>query len=258
MNLHRFGNSALVAAFCLSLCTSASAAIMYGNASDIPPGVITYTNVTESSSTDPVPPPRFGAPDVVVNTLDFDPVSFGANSTSGGADITDVQLNFGIKMLPGTGITSLLIAEGGDFSLNGAGTSATQVIASILARVTIQAVDGVMLATPITVLGNSSVDFDLTSNPGASFWDNGLLLEFGPALVSAGIPFVSGVTMAEVVIDDQLIAISQPTSIAFIAKKDFVITPGGDLETNEIPEPTSALVGVLALAGFAACRRTVC
>lgn len=232
---------------------------MYGNASDIPPGVVLYTNVTESSTTELVPPARFGAPTVSVNTLDFDPVSFGANATSGAADITDGQLNFGIKTLPGTGLTSLLFTEGGDYSLVGAGTAATQVIAGVSARVTIQAVDGIMLATPIVVFGSSSVDYDLAANAGVlQGWNNGLLVEFGPALVLAGIDFESGVTMAEVAVDDQLIAISQPTSIAFIAKKDFVVTPGGDLETNEIPEPTSALIGVLALAGFATCRRNAC
>jgi hypothetical protein len=61
-----------------------------------------------------------------------------------------------------------------------------------------------------------------------------------------GVPFIVGATKAEVVINNQLVAISEPASVAFIAKKDFVIGIVPDLGT--VPEP-----GTLAMAGVALC-----
>src|SRR3954452_7091132 len=69
-----------------------AAVINYGNSGDIPPG-ITFTNVMESSGTDPVP--LYGPPSYFTTGMDFDPPSFVASATDGAGDITDGQLNFG-------------------------------------------------------------------------------------------------------------------------------------------------------------------
>ena len=236
-----------------------AAPINYGDFDDIPPGVVTYTDVTESTSTDEEP--LFGAPTVTVNQLDFDPSGFGASASNGDIDITDGQLNFGFETLPGTGIRSLLIEEGGDYSfLNG--EAATSVNFGVFAKVTVTEVDGVTL--PLVGPGSQ---FEVIVNNGSSFtspgglvqnapWSLGTLVELGPALASNGFGPDAAVTAGEFVLNNTLIAASESGSLAFIAKKDFTITPGGPLDPdNVIPEPTAALLAGLALAGVVARRR---
>ncbi len=59
----------------------------------------------------------------------------------------------------------------------------------------------------------------------------------------AAMSIAGNATKIDVVINDQLIALSEPLSAAFIAKKEFII----DVDP-EIPEPST-----LALAGAAFC-----
>lgn len=243
------------------LAAPVQAAIMYGDFDDYPPGVVMYTDVTESSSTDLVPPPLYGAPDISGNELDFDPTGFGANAANGTppADITDGQLNFGFMTLPGTGMNSLFISEGGDYSLLNGGTAATSVQASMLVSVEISHVDGVALDSPLTVQGLSTFSADAASSPGPNFWNNTLFVDFGPTLLNAGYGPESLATKGEVVINNQLAAFSEtdPNTIAFIAKKDFKIIPGGELDDDDvIPEPASAMLAVLGLTAVAARRRS--
>lgn len=215
------------------LSATQAAPIAYSDASDIPPGVLTYTDIEEDSATDPIP--LFGAPDVSVNTLDFDPSGFVSTTTGGPLDITDGQLNFGFNALPNTGVTSLLFEEGGDYSFTGVGGAGTTVSASLLVSVKILEVDHVTLATPIVVNKSMSFSADMgTEGVGADFWDFGLLVELGAAIAPG---YQHGVTLAEVVLNNQLTSNSEEDSAAFIAKKDFTVTPGGDLDPNEIPEP---------------------
>src|SRR5690349_6889205 len=70
-----------------------AATINYGNFGPVPPGV-TFTNVSESSGTDPVP--LYGPPTPFTTGLDFDPQNFVSSANGGTQDVTDGQLNFGI------------------------------------------------------------------------------------------------------------------------------------------------------------------
>lgn len=249
------------AVFCaLALFTAGNAlagSVSYGDFSDPPEGVVMYLDVTESGDN----APQYGEPEIDVNTLDFEPGKapanqFIASSAGGGAESTDGQLNFDLMIsdLFLNGVTSLLIEESGDYDLFGSGTSLTQVGAGIFIEVDIMEVDGVALDEVVEVVGSSFVSFDLpTDGPVlAAPWSNGLLVEFGPALSAAGIDFEYGVTKAEVAINDTLAAISEATSIAEIVKKDFTITPGGELEPNEIPEPASIVLMLMSLLGGSA------
>jgi hypothetical protein len=80
----------------LGLCATAAtgASISYPDQGPIPSGV-TFTNISESSGTDPVP--LYGAPTAFPVGLDFNPMSFTAFGTGGSSDITDGQLNFTVQ-----------------------------------------------------------------------------------------------------------------------------------------------------------------
>jgi hypothetical protein len=235
------GALAVLASVLFAASSSHAASINYGNFDDVPPGVVMYLDVTESSGTDPVP--LYGAPTAIHNTLDFDPVGFASSSAGGGADVTDGQLNFTAMSVAGAAIKEIALFEGGDFSLVGFGTAVTQVIVSLSMIIEIVEVDGLALVTPIVVQVSDSSNADLVSDAGSlQFWDFSLGTDLDTALVNAGQQFTRGVTKANVVIDNQLVTFSEPSSVAFIAKKDFGITI--------VPEPTTLALVMLGMLGL--------
>jgi len=221
----------------LMLSASAHAAtINYFNFGPVPPGY-TFIDVTESSGTDAVP--LYGPPVPFAIGLDFDPKNFIATSVGGGGDVTDGQLNFSVAAggkAPGIGVINLF--EAGDYSLSGAGTKATQVLAGAILRATVTEINGVKVAPINLIPVNASVSFDLVANPGiVQPWSLGLALNVAGQLAPG-----QNATRVDVVINNQLLAFSESATLAFIAKKDFVIG------IIPVPEPTTMLLGV---SGFA-------
>jgi hypothetical protein len=220
-----------------------AAAISYGNSPDIPPG-ITFGNVTESSGTDPVP--LYGPPSYFTTGMDFDPLGFVSVSTDGDADVTDGQLNFSVGDTPGGtlfGINTINLFEAGDFTLAGVGTAATQAFAGAIIRVTVTEINGAPVAPIPLATSNASVGFNLVSNPGiVQPWSLGTSIN-----VDAQLPAGQDATKVEVSIDNQLGTNSEAASIAFIAKKEFIINVG----TFPVPEPAS--FAMVALLGGATC-----
>lgn len=245
---HRWGAASVVAFVALAIAPLAQAAsINYGNFGPVAPG-ISFLNVIESSGTDGVP--LYDVPAPFATGLDFDPLSFGASASAGSADITDGQLNFTIHGQDGMGgdvaITSVTLSESGLYNLFGVGTAATQVSLGAIMNLKVTEIDGVAVA-PITLIGNASLQRDLVADPGVvQPWNLSILIDVSAELSSLNVPFVTGATRAEVVINNSLIAISEAASTASVTKTDFVISivPTPD----NIPEPSS-----IALAGVALC-----
>ena len=233
------------AAFALALSllgtasVSRAASISYGNFGPIPPGVM-FVDVKESSGTDAVP--LYGAPTPFTTGLDFDPTSFVSASAGGGADVTDGQLNFTVMAGNGKAITDLLISEAGDYTLAGIGTTVSSVSAGLsVASLKVLEVSGAPVS-PITIAGpNASVTYNIVSNGGIGKpWSLGL-----------NVPItVANATKVEVALNNTMLAISEPTSVAFIAKKDFVVGISTIDRNDIVPEPSAIALLVTALGGL--------
>jgi hypothetical protein len=241
-----------------------AASINYGNFNvPSPPTSVMFLGVTESSGTDAVPLYGPPTPTVVPVGLDFDPQSFVASSAGGGADLTDGQLNFTVmgnlqqqgNKIVGNGISAISLNEAGDISLGGFGTAATQVFAGAILTAKITAIDGNPIA-PITLTPvNASINKNLIANPGfAQPWSLGLTVDIQGALNLLSVPYQIGATKVEVFLNNTLAAISEPTSVALIAKKDFGISIIPDPGDFDIPEPSTAIMAFVALVGLAGAR----
>ena len=210
---------------------AAAVPINHGNFVGI---TVKYLQVIEDSLTDTTP--LFGAPTLSGETLNFNPVGFGASSTGGLApDITDGNLTFTVEAKPNRFIDQLLFSEAGDYTIFGSGTIATAATVSAPVFIDIVEVDGISI-NPISLqlqmtFSPSGGTYDLINDPGFGVtWNGSLGVDLTQALIDANEPFVSGVTKVDVDLDNILTAISEPGSSATIGKKDvkgFSVT-GGD------------------------------
>ncbi len=199
--------------------------------------------------------PKFGTPTVIGNTLDFDPTGFSTTSIGGVPSLMDVQLNLIMMSHINHAITEIQIDELGDFTLGGSGSAVTQVnYALSLASVKVLAIDGVNLIAPITLTGLSvSGSKNLAANPGTGLWSLSANLDVNAALMDQGESFDLGATKISIALDNTLTALSEASSLAFVAKKDasgVVITV-----ITTVPEPTGFMVCCLSLFGVVAQRR---
>jgi len=225
-----------------------AASINYGNVGPVPPG-ITFTQVTESSTTDTVP--LYGPPAPFATGLDFTPLAFGAFSANGGADLTDGQLNFGVEGSGPKGIGQISLFEAGDYTLAGAGTPATNVFAGATLRVTVNEINNVAV-TPFNLApASGSFSDSLPPTVILSPWSLGVTVNVGAQLAALFGPNATA-TDIDVVIDNALGAFSEPATVAFIAKKEFVIDV---VAVDVIPEPATFAMAGVALCGIVLASR---
>jgi hypothetical protein len=245
----------------LVLAAPASAVpINYG---DFAGTTVTYEQVTEDSITDPTP--LFGAPTVSANTLDFNPVGFGAFGQNGGFDTTDGNLAFTITATPGNFITDITFSEFGTAALVdalGSGTNTTRARVTTPVFVDIIEVDGIGI-DPVSF--NTSLLFSYTpaiTDPNQQtvrlgddgefdgLWSGSLLIDVNQVLTDAGEPFSIGATKVKIDLDNRLLAVSETGTSALIDKKDVK-----GFSVTVVPEPSSAALLLLGVAGLTALAR---
>lgn len=252
--LHLSGRVPLIAALlCFALQAHASVLFStnYGNYSAVS---VCYNDVSESSGTDANA--LYNAPSITGNTLNFNPdfTAFADGSEGNASDTTDGQLGFDICTLGGNFIDELVFSERGDYSFSSFGNTAlVDVSASFIVEVL--DVDGVELLTPV----NGEVMMTFSPNDEGTFsfsgfgltgllgWTGSMSMNILDLLTTNDVPFINGATKIHVELDNQLQALAQSGTEAFIAKKDFQ-----GFSVTSIPEPSSlVLIGLTAsMIGF--------
>ena len=215
-----------------------------------------YLDVTEDSRNQPQA--LFGAPSILGNTLDFDPLTFGANvsSVAGGSNslIVDGQLNFTVmsndSSIP---ISMVQFTEAGDYTLAGLGNAQATASVSAPVRWSITHVDGNPLMAPISgsdslsftpTAGNFSLPNDLGTG---ALWDGELTVHVAAFAAANGI--MGNVTKVEFALDNTLAVAAADGGSAAIFKKDF-----SGVVIN-IPEPHSLVLLGIGSLGLLRLRR---
>lgn len=204
---------------------------------------VDYINISEDTRAEPLA--LFGPPDIVGNTMDFDPVRFTAQVSSvvgtTVSEIVDGQLNFTVRSKGGFDLTNVQISEAGDFTLAGLGTAQATAMTFAPVRWTITHVDGSVLAAPLSgasqLAFTPSDTFALPSTVGT--WEGFLDIDLVTPLRNDGIGgFASTV---EFVMDNSLSVAASNGGSSFIAKKDFAGV------SISVPEPAHYFVSTLSL-----------
>ena len=216
---------------------------------------VEFLGVKEDSITDGLP--LFDKPILVLNSLVFNPASFEAFSEGGGVDLTDGSLTMEIRSTNEFGMSAIEIVEAGDYSLAGFGTNDTYIQIAAPVFVQIIEVDGQSI-DPILIVDAleftpSGGDFKLQDdqNGAGIIWEGHLTIDLDAVLAANNID--GATTRVLLNMDNSLLAVSEPVSLAFIKKKTsrVGITP-------IVPEPSSIVLaglGLLALVGILWRRR---
>ena len=245
--------SSLLAAFvCASFAQFATADIMH---TDVEGNSVWFTNISEGSPTGDILP-LYGQPFAAADELVFTPTAaFSAVSTSGGpADQTDGKLTLIIEAKQGAFIDKLDFEEVGLTILNA--PFGGDAFTSVLAFAEIKVLE-------INDIGVSS----LATNHFYSFAPDSSFLHSADATgPSFATPWVGSLSVAMpdmvtkllLTIDNHLYAATVGVGTgALIDKKGFSIsvTPDGSVDPN-VPEPTTALLGLLSLSALLVRRKS--
>jgi hypothetical protein len=257
----------LAAALCWLPFAAFGAPINHGSYTGLS---VNYIDVTEDTTTGDSQP-LFGTPIFSGNSLDFNPAGFDAEASgAGGSDDTGGRLTFMLEAHTGDAITSIRFSEAGDTTLTGVGSDATSTRVTADGTLTINAVDGATLTTPIVhpislAFTPSGGDYGLASDGGGlpiyhTQWTGSLAVNVAQILTNAGLTPTLGATKVSVDLVNLLRARSQAGTSALINKQDFgglsitVNQPGGGGDP-EIPEPASAMLVGMALVVCVTARR---
>jgi hypothetical protein len=244
-------------ALCALVTSRASAALMHA---DVMSDTVNFTSIEEDSATgDPLP--LFGQPvHSGGDTIDFPTTSaFSAVATDGGSDQTDGRLSMMVTAKPGRFITDIHFSEAGLATLFATNDDPSAAVTGVV-DIDVFEVDGAV----IPMINLPPVQFTYSPSNGvyqhsvnangplfSTGWTGSASADISAALNAAGQAFNLGATKLVVTIDNLLLAQTLAMgSSAFIDKKDFDIT----VDTI-IPEPTTAMLGLVSLAFCGFCTR---
>jgi hypothetical protein len=238
----------------LVLPQAAGAVIIYG---DMAGTTVVYKDVKEDSITDPGTP-LFGAPSITGDTLEFNPTSFGASSSSGTPGFHEGTLSSEIHANTGFFIDGIRFTERGDFLLAGFGGVGT--LSSVTADLFIDVIE--IDGNPVSInLGPGPFSMVFTPSDGnynllddgpgplvTGDWEGLLTVSVAQELADLG--YVGNATRVKISLDNEVNAISEVGTTAEIHKKDV-----DGLTITMIPEPSTVVLLVAGLLGLAGFRR---
>jgi hypothetical protein len=255
-----FAALAGVLALALSFAPAAGATIInYGTFEGTD---VHFSNVSEASS-DSLP--LFGSPTVSGNSLDFNPLGFGASSTGVGSKLTSGNLSFMVVAKPGNGIEGITLSEAGNVTLLGnvapgsMGTAAAVFAGGVLDihEVDFVGIDHISVPFSLTFSPSGGTYFLGTDGGGgpmfSSQWTGFVTLDVEAILVANGFALDDDATKVSVNVTNTLAAVSQNATSALIGKNDvstLVIEAEGSQGSQgsvgvaAVPEP-----GMLTLIG---------
>lgn len=201
----------------------------------------------------------YGAPVVSADSLDFNPNTFeaGCPLNSCVSELVDDTLTFTVQANAGQVVEDILLSEAGDFSLSTFvldDLAVTSVSASVF--IDILEIDGTAVnninanaAMVFTDSGSYQRAFaDLGVGTTSNAWTGALTLDLDSIIAASGL---SGqATRVTLNINNTLTAYAGGAALAFIEKQDF-----DGLAVTVVPEPGTALLMGLGLAGLASVRR---
>ena len=241
----------------LVLAPISAGAASYG---DISGTDVDFINVNEQTASPGDPDGLFGGvlgPVVSGNQLLFFPTEFSASAVgdSPSADLTSALLNVTIQSTNDAFfINELNVTEFGNVDLSGAGDASASV--SLTGLLTVLDVDFapiVPVVIPFSGVFSPNADggFELPGDSGSQLWNGGFSIDIAAELLANGQdPFATRVVLQ---LDNTLDASSELGTTALIQKN---VVDGPAVTLQVIPEPGTALLLGLGLAGLAAGRRS--
>jgi PEP-CTERM motif len=214
------------------------------------PGIVRETSIVPTH-----PAPLFGPPTISGDSMDFNPAGFGVFAQNGLMDFSDGQLTFMVSAKPGQAVKNIKFKEAGVVTLVGLGGLGTKASDSLPVHIDIVEIDGVPVTKIPLDTGNGTLpptafspkgSFNMATDGAlnAAPWSGSLFADLDQVLINKGIHFTRGVTKISVNLDNQLLAMSQSGTTAFMDKKDFFTV------TSNSPEPASCVLALMGVAGI--------